>query len=147
MPWDPVTGETRMIREVYAEHPAYVPMVRQAYRLWRRLEESSGRGAGRGCCSSRAGSPSARPDSGSILGVRRSSQEHGLPMEMLDADEIRGRWPQFEPQEEMVGAYDPNGGVLFGEECVRAQLEEPHGGGPGCISTNRSEDGSPTEAG
>ena len=116
-------GETRMIRELYAEHPAYVPMVRRAYRLWRRLEESSGRGRGE-LLRITGGVTIGRPDSGSILGVRRSSQEHGLPMEMLDAGEIRGRWPQFEPQEEMVGAYDPNGGVLFGEECVRAQLEE-----------------------
>jgi sarcosine oxidase len=27
-------GQTRIIREAYFEHPAYVPLVQQAYRFW-----------------------------------------------------------------------------------------------------------------
>jgi len=27
-------GETRIIREAYYEHPAYVPLVQRAYQLW-----------------------------------------------------------------------------------------------------------------
>ncbi|HEV2181543.1 MAG TPA: FAD-dependent oxidoreductase, partial [Gemmatimonadaceae bacterium] len=27
-------GRTRIIREAYFEHPAYVPLVRRAYQLW-----------------------------------------------------------------------------------------------------------------
>ena len=35
-------GETRMIREAYYEHPAYVPLVRRAYDLWHDLAAKSG---------------------------------------------------------------------------------------------------------
>src|SRR5690349_24608610 len=36
-------GRTRIIREAYFEHPAYVPIVRRAFDLWRELERASGR--------------------------------------------------------------------------------------------------------
>ena len=35
-------GRTRIIREAYFEHPAYVPLVQRAYRLWGELEDLSG---------------------------------------------------------------------------------------------------------
>ena len=36
-------GRTRIIREAYFEHPAYVPIVRRAFDLWRELEQSAAR--------------------------------------------------------------------------------------------------------
>src|SRR5213078_4519897 len=36
-------GGTRIIRLGYYEHPAYVPLLRRAYTLWRELEKASGR--------------------------------------------------------------------------------------------------------
>ena len=35
-------GESRVIRLAYSEDPAYVPLLRGAYRAWRRLEEAAG---------------------------------------------------------------------------------------------------------
>src|SRR3954463_5869931 len=32
-------GQTRVIRQAYFEHPNYVPLLAESYRLWRRLEE------------------------------------------------------------------------------------------------------------
>ena len=116
-------GGTRIIREVYAEHPVYVPIVQRAYRLWRRLEEESGGGPG-DLLRITGGVTIGMPDSPSIRGIRRSAQTHGLAAEILDAGQIRARWPQFRPSGEWVGAHDANGGVLFVEKCVRAQLEE-----------------------
>lgn len=115
-------GETRVIREVYGEHPAYVPIVQHAYRLWRRLEEEADppvrllRVVG--------GLSIGLPESETLAGVERSSREHGLPYELLEAGEIRARWPQFNPFPEMTGAYDPNAGALFVEPCLRAMLDD-----------------------
>ena len=115
-------GETRVIREVYGEHPAYVPIVQHAYRLWRRLEEEADppvsllRVVG--------GVSIGLPESETLAGVERSSREHGLPYELLEAGEIRARWPQFNPSPEMAGAYDPNAGALFLEPCLRAMLDD-----------------------
>ena len=36
-------GRSRVIRLAYFEHPAYVPLLRRAYELWRRLEVDTGR--------------------------------------------------------------------------------------------------------
>lgn len=115
-------GETRVIREVYGEHPAYVPIVQHAYRLWRRLEEEADppvrllRVVG--------GLSIGLPESETLAGVELSSREHGLPYELLEAGEIRARWPQFNPSPEMAGAYDPNAGALFVEPCLRAMLDD-----------------------
>src|SRR5574338_958619 len=35
-------GRTRIIREAYFEHPAYVPIVRRAFDLWREIERRAG---------------------------------------------------------------------------------------------------------
>src|ERR671913_912984 len=36
-------GRSRVIRLAYFEHPAYVPLLRRSYELWRRLESATGR--------------------------------------------------------------------------------------------------------
>lgn len=115
-------GETRVIREVYGEHPAYVPIVQHAYRLWRRLEEEAG--APGSLLRVIGGISIGRPESETLAGVELSSREHGLPYELLEAGEIRARWPQFNPSPEMAGAYDPNAGALFLEPCLRAMLDD-----------------------
>lgn len=35
-------GLSRIIRLAYFEHPSYVPLLRESYRLWRQLEADSG---------------------------------------------------------------------------------------------------------
>ena len=35
-------GDSRIIRELYFEHPLYVPLVQRAYALWEELEKESG---------------------------------------------------------------------------------------------------------
>lgn len=36
--WGSSHGETRIIREVYFEHPIYVPLIQRAYQLWAELD-------------------------------------------------------------------------------------------------------------
>lgn len=120
-------GETRVIREVYEEHPAYVPIVQHAYRLWRRLEGETDPPAE--LLRITGGIAIGRPESGMAAGVERSSREHGLPYELLQADEIRARWPQFNPLPGTEGAYDRNAGALFLEPCLRAMLADAERGG------------------
>ena len=65
-----------------------------------------------------------RPESDGIRGMKRSADEHDLEIEILDPSEIRKRWPQFEPRDNMIGAYDSRSGVLFPEKCVSAHLDQ-----------------------
>lgn len=115
-------GETRIIREVYAEHPDYVPLIQQSYEIWRRLEEESEPPVK--LIHRTGGISIGRPQARSIIGIQRSAEVHRLKLEMLEPDEIRKRWPQLSPRDEMIGAYDDRAGVLFPELCVQAQLDD-----------------------
>lgn len=112
-------GKSRVIRLAYFEHPAYVPLLRRAYELWRRLEVDSGRGL----LQITGGLMIGAPDSEVVSGSLRSAKEHDLAHEMLDAAAIRRRFPPFTPRPETVAFYEREAGSLFPEEAIRAHLD------------------------
>jgi sarcosine oxidase len=118
-------GESRIIREAYFENPRYVPLVQRAYRLWHELEARTGQTLLR-----ETGGLMIGPADGVLVrGARESAEIHGLPYRMLDAREIRARFPSLAPRDDMVGVWEPRAGVLFPERCVRAHLEEARASG------------------
>src|SRR6478752_6546358 len=84
-------GLSRIIRLAYWEHPAYVPLVRRAYQLWRELEITSGIPLLTVTGSLDIGAPDGRLYSGSL----QSAIRHGLPHEDLSAAEVVDRFPGF----------------------------------------------------
>ncbi len=113
-------GETRMIRQLYAEHPDYVPLVTRAYDLWEALEKESGR---RGLLTRTGGLYVGLSNSEGVAGALRSANEHNLPYELLDAKELQRRFPAMAPHPQNVGFYDANAGFLRCEDAVRAFLD------------------------
>lgn len=113
-------GESRIIREAYFEHPAYVPMVRRAYALWRELEVATGTTLLR----ESGGLMIGRPDSDLVRGARQSADQHELPYEMLAASEVARRFPALRPEPGMVAVFEPRAGVLKPEACITAMLAE-----------------------
>ncbi|MBI1175894.1 N-methyl-L-tryptophan oxidase [bacterium] len=112
-------GETRVIREAYFEHPAYVPLVQRAYELWRELEEQSGRRL----LQTTGGLMIGRPDGVVFSGAKRSAEEHRLPFEILEAAEVTRRFPALHVPTEMKAVFEPRAGILFVEHCVTACLD------------------------
>ncbi|HEV2132522.1 MAG TPA: N-methyl-L-tryptophan oxidase [Longimicrobiaceae bacterium] len=112
-------GESRVIREAYFEHPAYVPLVQRAYELWAELEEQTGQELLRITGALMLGAP----ESEVVAGALRSAQLHDLPHERLTAEEVRRRFPVLHPSPDQVGVYEPRAGVLFPEACVQAHLD------------------------
>lgn len=112
-------GRSRVIRLAYFEHPAYVPLLRRAYELWRRLETDTGRRL----LQVTGGLMIGAPDSEVVSGSLRSALEHGLPHDVLNAAEIHRRFPPFTPGQGMVGFYESEAGSLFPEEAIRAHLD------------------------
>jgi sarcosine oxidase len=111
-------GHTRIIREAYFEAPEYVPLIRQAYTLWRELEQESGRKL-----LSQLGVLSiGHPDSEIVAGVIRSSALYGIACESFDHQQIAERYPGFNPADEMTGVFEPTGGILAPEACIDAYL-------------------------
>ena len=112
-------GRSRIIRLAYMEAPAYVPLLRRSWQLWRRLERSSGRPLLLATGGLMLGSEHSQAVSGSLA----SAREHDLPHELLDATAIRRRFPALHPTDSTVALYERNAGVLFPEEAVAAFLE------------------------
>ena len=112
-------GQSRVIRQAYFEHPDYVPLLMESYRLWRELERRTGREL-----LQQVGLVEIGPADGVVVpGVLRAAEEHGLAVEALAAHEIERRWPGLRVQSDLVGVYEPTAGYLLVEDCVAAQLE------------------------
>jgi sarcosine oxidase len=109
-------GHTRVIRTAYFEHPAYVPLVRRSFRLWRDLEQGSGTDLLTSCPCLSIG----RANSELIEGVVRAAGEHHLALERLDAAELSRRFPLFRFDDSYVGAVEQEAGFLYVERCVKA---------------------------
>ena len=116
-------GQTRIIREAYFEHPAYVPLVQRAYVLWDELS----REVGEQLFLQTGGLMIGPPQGGVVGGARLSAQTHGLPFEELSAEEIPKRFPAIQPAEHMVGILEPRAGILFPEKCIAAHLAQARG--------------------
>lgn len=112
-------GFTRIIRTAYAEHPAYVPLVRRAFERWYELEQDIGRHLLTPAMCLNVG-PGDGPH---ISGVREAVRQHGLAAEELNGAEISRRFPVFRFPDRFAGILEPAAGILHAEECVRAAVD------------------------
>jgi sarcosine oxidase len=113
-------GESRVIRQSYFEHPDYVPLLLRAYELWEALERETNSDL----MTLTGGLMIGEAHSHTVTGSCRSAREHGLPHEMLDAHQIRSRFPAFAPDVGLVGLYEKNAGYVRPERCIRAHLDQ-----------------------
>lgn len=112
-------GRSRIIREAYFEHPSYVPLVQRAFTLWAELEKASGRQI-----LWRTGGLMLGPQDGMLIqGTQESIRQHGLGCETLSADEVKRRWPVFQPGTGMLGIFNPRDGIVLTDAAINAQLE------------------------
>lgn len=111
-------GGSRITRQSYFEDPAYVPLLLRAYELWDKLARDSGRDV----ITLTGGLMAGLPDSLTVAGSLRSAREWGLAHEMLDAAEIRRRFPTFAPEPDEVALYEDKAGLVRPEATVEANL-------------------------
>ncbi|MER6910779.1 N-methyl-L-tryptophan oxidase [Streptomyces sp. NPDC000594] len=112
-------GGSRVTRQSYFEDPAYVPLLLRAYELYEQVERDTGRDIALLC----GGVMLGPPDSRTVAGARRSADQWGLPHEILDAREIRRRFPTLTPADEEIGLYEARAGLLRPEATVAAHLQ------------------------
>ncbi|WP_253772927.1 N-methyl-L-tryptophan oxidase [Goodfellowiella coeruleoviolacea] len=111
-------GGSRIIRQAYFEDPAYVPLLLRAYELWDEVE----RRADRRLVYRTGGLMIGAPDSRTVAGSRRSAHQWGLDHELLDAAEIRRRFPTLRPAATEVALYERAAGLVVPESGVAAHL-------------------------
>jgi sarcosine oxidase len=118
-------GESRVIRLAYFEDPSYVPLLRGAYRAWRKLEVLTGEKILTITGIIEAGHPGATLVEGSI----RSAREHNLPHELLTPQQVNDRFPAFNLPADWTCVFQPDGGVLLPEKAIGLFVAAAQDGG------------------
>lgn len=112
-------GGSRVIRQSYFEDPAYVPLLLRAYELWEEAEKDSSVDL----LTLTGGLYLGPPDSTTFAGSLAAAQKWVLPHEVLDAAQIRTRFPTFAPGADEMGVYEERAGFVRPEATVAAHLD------------------------
>ena len=107
-------GINRIIRLAYFEDPAYVPLLRRAYELWRQLQKIS-----KERLLFLKGSLDVGPEDGVVVqGSLRSCAEFRLSHEHLEARDVNRRYPGWRLPSAMAAVYQRHGGFVLCERAV-----------------------------
>ena len=113
-------GESRSIRRAYLEGTAYVPMAMRAWRLWRRLERTSGQPL----LVTTGNLTIGPPDSPAVSGFVASARTYGIDHREMTAAEVRRQWPQLAVPDGFSAGLERKAGILFPERAVTVMLSE-----------------------
>ncbi|WP_332633978.1 N-methyl-L-tryptophan oxidase [Halalkalibacter flavus] len=118
-------GGSRIIRQSYFEDPAYVPLLLRAYELWDEIERESGEEI----LTVTGGLMMGPPDSLTVSGSIESAKQWNLAYEVLEANDIRRRFPLFNPSDNTLALYEAKAGFVRPELSVYSHLlqAEKHG--------------------
>ena len=112
-------GESRVFRTAYHEGGRYVPMLQESRRLWRELEQRSGREL-----YLEVGALSiAQPDRMEMRTTLDTVREFDLPHTLYDTEELRRAHPQHNVHDGDVGVLDHHGGGIRPEVSLMAALD------------------------
>jgi sarcosine oxidase len=119
------SGDTRVFRIAYAEHPDYVPLAARASELWDRYSA-----IGDGHLLTRCGMLSVGPPEGDLVsGILKSSAIHGLEALQYTSAEIRRAFPAFAPDERHVGMFEAKAGWIDSNAAIETaqRVAKQHG--------------------
>ncbi len=108
-------GKSRIIRLAYGATD-YIALCRAAYSAWHALEDE----AGEVLLYTTGGVDIAPPGIATWDNARAAMTVAGVPFEVLDAGEMRRRFPQFHLADGAMAIYQADAGVLHADRCVAA---------------------------
>ncbi len=111
-------GVTRIIRLAYYESPAYVPLLKRAFALWREAGEAFDERL-----LYTTGSIDAGPDGGGVFeGSLASSIAHDLRHQVLSGSEVNRRFPGYRLPDTHHALLQPDGGFVLSERAIVAHV-------------------------
>ena len=113
-------GRSRIFRQAYFEDARYVPMLLRAHELWRKLERDTRQSMLYTTGALVLGSPGGEL----VARSAESARQFGLPYEMLDAAQVRRRYPVFAVADHSQALLEQNAGYLVPEDCIAHQLRQ-----------------------
>jgi sarcosine oxidase len=109
------TGQSRLIRKAYFEHPNYVPLLEKAYKNWKHLEEISSEQVYH-----QTGLLYAAPAGHSLLkGVRTSAEQYHITLESFDENQLGSHCPSMKIPAGFQNLFEPEAGFITAEKALR----------------------------
>jgi sarcosine oxidase len=111
-------GVSRIIRLPYYEDPAYVPLLRRAYELWREAEAATGEEL-----LVVTGSIDASAEDDPLFqGALASARQADLPHEVLTGAQVNARFPGYRLPPDLRAVFQPQGGLVASERAIVAHV-------------------------
>ncbi|MGN6515192.1 MAG: N-methyl-L-tryptophan oxidase [Rhizomicrobium sp.] len=125
-------GDTRITRLAIGEGEHYTPLVKRSHEIWREIEQETGADLLTQCGELILSSPNTAAQThvaGFFQNTVEAARRHGVAHDLLDAEQIRARFPQFNIRDNEFGYFEPEAGFVCPEACIAAQqlLAEKHG--------------------
>ncbi|HEY4124444.1 MAG TPA: N-methyl-L-tryptophan oxidase [Rhizomicrobium sp.] len=118
-------GDTRITRLAIGEGAHYTPLVKRSHEIWREIERETGADLLTPCgeliISSKNRKSSIHVE-GFFQNTVDAARAHGIAHELLDASQIRTRYPQFNIRDDEIGYFEAEAGFIRPETCIGAQL-------------------------
>src|SRR3954463_13148524 len=111
-------GVSRIIRLPYYEDPAYVPLLRRAYELWREIETATGEKL----LIITGSIDASREDEGLFQGALASALLHKLPHEVLSGAQVNSRFPGYRLPASHRAIFQAQGGLIASERAIVAHV-------------------------
>jgi sarcosine oxidase len=108
------TGQSRIIRKAYFEHPDYVPLLQRAYHNWEQFQQS---------VSSQIYHKTGilymgKPNSEVISGTHRSASQYHIPLQEIDRSIARTRYSSFNIPDDFDVFIEPDAGFVTPEKAI-----------------------------
>lgn len=109
------SGQTRIIRKAYFEHPDYVPLLNAAYKGWETLEASTSRQFYHPVGLAYFG----KNNHPLLQSVKDSSAQYNLPLQELDKVATQDLLPDFEIPSHYESLLEPEAGFVCADQVIR----------------------------
>lgn len=119
-------GDSRITRQAIGEGDHYTPIVLRAYEIWREIEAETGKDlltVTGGLIISGGKDRGTNHMDEFFDTTLAAAKKYNIEHELLTADEIRARFPQFNVGDDERGYFEKMAGFLRPEACIEAQLE------------------------
>ncbi len=119
------SGQTRIVRRAYFEHPDYVPLLKSAYRGWATLEQVTGKSFYHPVGLTYFG----KQGHPLLQSVKNSSEQYDLPLKNLDQNDIASLLPDFSIPPHYETLLESEAGLVCTDQVIYAygDLAVKHG--------------------
>lgn len=119
-------GDTRITRQAIGEGDQFIPLTLRSYEIFREVEKATGMDlltVTGGLMISSENRTSTNHVAEFFKNTLSAARKNDIKHDILDAKDIRRRFPQFSIEDNEVGYFEYEAGFLRPENCVEAQLQ------------------------